>query len=76
MTQTGGEDVEHGPALDEANIRWLLAAVLHHDPASVASTAPEPEEGPDGAGGPSAADYPGGGSMDTSRSGGYHPSGP
>jgi hypothetical protein len=27
-----GEDVSDAREMDEANIRWLLAAVLHHQP--------------------------------------------
>jgi hypothetical protein len=33
MTHSGdGEDFSAGREEDEANIRWLLAAVLHHQP--------------------------------------------
>jgi hypothetical protein len=45
-----GDEGEREPTPEEANIRWLLAAVLHHEPRQ-----------------------PGGGEIDTSRSGGSQP---
>ena len=33
MSRSGdGDNISAGPEQQEANIRWLLAAVLHHQP--------------------------------------------
>jgi hypothetical protein len=42
---SGGEphELEHARDRDEANIRWLLAAVLHHESAEAAPVVDEDE---------------------------------
>src|SRR5581483_4236998 len=84
MTSVPGEDgVAARWKADEANIRWLLAAVLHHEPDDDADgTGDVDAEAADGgdagatgaadAGEPERGGQPGGGSIDSSRSGGCH----
>lgn len=67
-SELGAEDVNARRAADDANIRWLLAAVLHHEPG-------EPDQAVDGPNGDESPDelepgHPGGGEIDSSRNGG------